>query len=121
LPYPGGPQISRLASEDRIKNQESLLRQGFEGQAGIKFPRPMIHSANLDFSFSGLKTAVLYKLKEFQNLDERTQMEVARAFEDAAVEVLIYKTRQALQSREVKTLVVAGGVSANNYLKLELE
>ena len=110
LPYPGGPQISKLAEIHRSKNQES----------GIKFPRPMINSGDLDFSYSGLKTAVLYKLKENPEIDKE---EMARAFEDASVEVLVEKTRKAITESEdeIKTLIVGGGVSANNHLKRELE
>ena len=120
LPYPGGPKISNLAEISRQK------KKGVE----IEFPRPMIHSKELDFSFSGLKTAVLYKLKT-RNLpagrqdrsDEEFKEDVARAFEDAAVGVLIEKTRRALLELgvEIKTLIVAGGVSANLHLSRELE
>ena len=107
LPYPGGPQISKLAEANRITNQESR----------IKLPRPMIHSGDLDFSYSGLKTAVLYKLKENPEIDKE---EMARAFEDAAVEVLVEKTRKAILEKDnIKTLIVAGGVSANKHLREE--
>ena len=103
LTYPGGPKISALAEQSRSKNQES----------SIKFPRPMIHSKDLNFSFSGLKTAVLYKLR-----DENPSPElVAREFEDAVIDVLFEKTRKALETLEVKTLIIAGGVSANKHLK----
>lgn len=111
LPYPGGPQISRLAEKSRFRIQD----------LGFKFPRPMIHSGNLDFSFSGLKTAVLYKLKLENRSDDEFRENMARAFEDAAVEVLVEKTRQALEKlSNVKTLIVAGGVSANLHLSKEL-
>ena len=113
LPYPGGPRISGLAEISREKNREDK----------IKLPRPMIHSKDLDFSFSGLKTAVLYKLKAENRSDEDFKEEMARAFEDAAVEVLVEKTRSALLKLgdEVKTLIVAGGVAANLHLSKELE
>jgi len=112
LPYPGGPQISRLAETARGK-REALFR----------FPRPMIHSKDLNFSFSGLKTAVLYKLKLDNKNDDEYKEDIARAFEDAAVEVLIDKTRRAILELgdETKTLIVAGGVSANFHLSQELE
>ena len=117
LPYPGGPQISRLAENSRKRHPED----------SIKLPRPMIHSKELDFSFSGLKTAVLYKLKEFSAKGgsanpEGGKEDMARAFEDAAVGVLVEKTRRALVELGdgVKTLIVAGGVSANLPLSLEL-
>ena len=86
LPYPGGPQISRLAENSRKRSKEDK----------IKLPRPMIHSKNLDFSFSGLKTAVLYRLKLENGLDDKFKEDMARAFEDAAIEVLVEKTRRAL-------------------------
>mgnify|MGYP003393831341 FL=1 len=113
LPYPGGPEISKLAEKSRIEKEK----------IGIEFPRPMIHSDNLDFSFSGLKTAVLYKLKSEKKLSEEIKKDVARAFEDAAVEVLVEKTNRALLElgSSIKTLIVAGGVSANIHLNRELE
>ena len=121
LPYPGGPEISKLAEIAREKQSEQA--------AAFRFPRPMINSDNLDFSFSGLKTAVLYKLK-LENLpagrqdrsDEEFKEDVSRAFEDAAIGVLIEKTRRALLELggEIKTLIVAGGVSANLHLSQEL-
>ncbi|MDP3875100.1 MAG: tRNA (adenosine(37)-N6)-threonylcarbamoyltransferase complex transferase subunit TsaD, partial [bacterium] len=127
LPYPGGPEISRLAEHSRKRSTEDR----------IKLPRPMIHSKNLDFSFSGLKTAVLYKLKSEngstsstssgqaslpQVADDEFKEDMARAFEDAAIEVLVEKTRKALLllGDKVKTLIVAGGVSANFHLSSEL-
>ena len=112
LPYPGGPEISRLAEKSRKRSSKDK----------IKFPRPMIHSKNLDFSFSGLKTAVLYKLKSENRSDVGFKEDMARAFEDAAIEVLVAKTRGALLEleSEAKTLIVAGGVSANLHLSREL-
>lgn len=116
LPYPGGPGISKLAEADRIKNQKSR----------ITLPRPMIHSKDFDFSYSGLKTAVLYRIKEFSvkgELASDEKEDMARAFEDAAIEVLIEKTRKALLELgdQVKTLIVAGGVSANIHLSQEMK
>ncbi|MBI1974249.1 MAG: tRNA (adenosine(37)-N6)-threonylcarbamoyltransferase complex transferase subunit TsaD [Candidatus Zambryskibacteria bacterium] len=121
LPYPGGPQISKLAEKNRSMNHESR----------IMFPRPMINSGDLDFSYSGLKTAVLYKLRDLSQPSPRLGEgglspgeveEMARAFEDAAVEVLIKKTRKAiLEKGDIKTLIVGGGVSANHYLRQEIK
>lgn len=111
LTYPGGPKISQLAQVSREK--------GLEDQ--IVFPRPMINSKDLNFSFSGLKTAVLYKLRDTERKDELFKEEVARAFEDSAVEVLVEKTRRALESlSDIKTLIVAGGVSGNKQLATKL-
>jgi N6-L-threonylcarbamoyladenine synthase len=113
LPYPGGPEISRLAERSRFRIQD----------VEFKLPRPMIHSKTLDFSYSGLKTAVLYRIRAEKNVDDQFKEDIARAFEDAAVEVLIEKTRSALTelAGEVKTLIVAGGVSANLHLTQELK
>ena len=112
LSYPGGPEISRLAENSRKRAFEDI----------IKLPRPMIHSKNLDFSFSGLKTAVLYKLKSENRSDVGFKEDMARAFEDAAIEVLVEKTHRALLELKdkIKTLIVAGGVSANLHLSREL-
>ena len=113
LPYPGGPQISRLAEISRKRSGQTTV---------FRLPRPMIHSKDLDFSFSGLKTAVLYKLKSENRFGDELREDMARAFEDAAVEVLVEKTRRALLELgdKIKTLIVAGGVSANLRLSLEL-
>lgn len=113
LPYPGGPEISKLAEGAREEKKETE----------IEFPRPMIYSKNLDFSFSGLKTAVLYKLRSEKRTDNDFKKEVARAFEDAAVDVLVEKTNRALLElgSDIKTLIVAGGVSANIHLNRELK
>ncbi len=104
LPYPGGPEISRLAHPMRASD------------SAVKLPRPMISSPDFDFSFSGLKTAVMYLVKD-RELTDTDKCEVAREFEDAAVEVLYAKTAKALEESEAKTLAVGGGVSANRHLK----
>jgi len=110
LPYPGGPEISALAEQHRQKG----LTPSF------LFPKPMLHSKDLDFSFSGLKTSVLYKLKTLGEISNNTREEFARAFEDAAVETLIEKTRRAIDKFAPQTLIVAGGVSFNTHLCREL-
>ena len=119
LPYPGGPKISALAQKAR----DERVAQTYENfSQRFSFPRPMLNSGDLNFSYSGLKTAVLYKLKAENRTDESFKEEVARAFEDAAIEVLISKTRAAiLKLPEIKTLMVAGGVSANSHLQSELK
>ena len=110
LPYPGGPQISRLAETHR-KSGKKL---------GFSFTEPMLNSDDFDFSYSGLKTAVLYKLKEFPHITDEIREEFARAFEEAAVGVLISKTRKAIDTFEAKSLIVGGGVIANGYLRSRL-
>lgn len=111
LPYPGGPQVSKLAEEARSENMEKKAH----------FTRPMLNSNNLNFSFSGLKTAVLYYTRELtQDSDITLSIEdmkdISREFEDAVIEVLLKKTKSALDSYGVKTLIIAGGVIANNKI-----
>lgn len=107
LSYPGGPEISRLAESAR--SQDLTPR--------VKLPRPMLNEGGCDFSFSGLKTAVLYALKKLDTIDEQTKKEFAREFEDAVVEILIAKTKKAIESLNIKTLVLGGGVSANKSIR----
>jgi N6-L-threonylcarbamoyladenine synthase len=111
LPYPGGPEVSARAHKDR----EDARTNPFT------LPRPMIDSPDLDFSFSGLKTAVLYKIKEKESLTDVEVEQMARAFEDAAVDVLVKKTQKALTQCGAISLSVGGGVSANEQLRQELK
>ena len=108
LPYPGGPEISRLAEESR-----SL------GGPASKFtlPRPMLHDASCDFSFAGLKTAVLNLLKTRADITAVEKQHLAREFEDAVAEVLVKKTSRALEETAAATLVLGGGVSANAHIR----
>jgi len=104
LGYPGGPAISRLA--------ESGDPSRFE------LPRPMLHSKNLDFSFSGLKTAVLTLVKKQEGtMTETIRAAIARAFVDAIVDVLVAKCLAAIKQTGMKRLVIAGGVGANAQLR----
>lgn len=111
LPYPGGPQIAKLARQGDAKR--------------FNFPRPMTDRPGLDFSFSGLKTHVLNTLKELQksqpSIDDQTRADVACAFEDAAIDTLIIKSLRALEHSHANTLVVAGGVGANKKLRQQLK
>jgi N6-L-threonylcarbamoyladenine synthase len=116
LPYPGGPEIGRLAQEARAED----LKPTFT------LPRPMMHSKDYDFSYSGLKTAVLYLIRDLHQKNPKylevglphiIKQEIAREFEDAAFEVLIHKTLRAITEFDIKTLVVGGGVSASSYLR----
>lgn len=105
LGYPGGAALSKLAQQ---------------GQSGrFKLPRPMLNSGNLNFSFSGLKTAVLTLTNKHQ-LTQQTLADIALAFQKAIVEVLIKKSLSALSQTNLKQLVVAGGVGANDQLRKKL-
>ena len=107
LPYPGGPALSELAAS---------------GQPGIcKFPRPMLNSGDLNFSFSGLKTAVLTCVREMGDPDGQQRADIARGFQDAIVEVLVKKSMRAIKDSGLKQLVVAGGVGANRELRRQLD
>ncbi|RJG04366.1 tRNA (adenosine(37)-N6)-threonylcarbamoyltransferase complex transferase subunit TsaD [Noviherbaspirillum sedimenti] len=107
LGYPGGPAISRMAE--------------FGDPTAYKLPRPMLHSKNLDFSFSGLKTAVLTLVKKHPaNICEQDKANIARAFVDAIVEVLVAKCLDAMKQTGMKRLVIAGGVGANAQLRAAL-
>ncbi len=110
LPYPGGPEISRLAEKARERRGS-----GKENANPFIFPRPMIHEPHLDFSFSGLKTAVLYATKD-RELSEEDKEDVALAFEDAAADVLYTKTARALEETNAASLALGGGVSANLHI-----
>jgi N6-L-threonylcarbamoyladenine synthase len=106
LPYPGGPEISRLA---------------LRGNPGVyQLPRPMLHSGDLSFSFSGLKTAVLYLVKKLGNLTEEQKADIAREFEDAVTEVLTIKCERAIESIGARALIIGGGVSANTRIRESL-
>lgn len=105
LPYPGGPYLASLA--------QSGNKDRFH------FPRPMVNRANLDFSFSGLKTAALHAFQD--NKDEpNIKADIACAFQDAIVDTLYIKSKKALLKTKLNRLVVAGGVSANLSLRSKL-
>jgi N6-L-threonylcarbamoyladenine synthase len=107
LPYPGGPEVSKRAQIAREKNLPHVF----------SLPRPMIHSHDFDFSFSGLKTSVLYTLKEHGTLSEDELCDMCREFEDAVTEVLLLKTKKALEENAAHTLIIAGGVVANTHIR----
>ncbi len=113
LEYPGGPQISKLAEISRSNNAKINYKPKW------KLPRPMINSGNLDFSFSGLKTAVFYTVRKIADLTDEIKTELAREFEDAVAEVLVSKTKNAMNLWGAKTLIIGGGVSANTHIRRE--
>jgi N6-L-threonylcarbamoyladenine synthase len=108
LPYPGGPALARLAA--------------FGDAAAFDLPRPLMHSANLDFSFSGLKTAVMTALRRCgSNVCEQDRANLAAATQAAIVDVLVHKSAAALDASGIDRLVVAGGVGANQQLRERLD
>ncbi|MDD5050859.1 MAG: tRNA (adenosine(37)-N6)-threonylcarbamoyltransferase complex transferase subunit TsaD [Candidatus Pacebacteria bacterium] len=112
LPYPGGPEISKLAEKQRQLGSSA---------SKLTLPRPMLKSDDYDFSFSGLKTSVLYKLKEIGEPTAEIKSEIAREFEDAVGDVLVAKTRKAIEEFGPQTLIIAGGVSANFHIRKSFE
>ena len=169
LPYPGGPEISRLAGIEREcvvpgsltqaggpstskKSSKILLCADGKNTSreipAITLPRPMMYSKDYDFSFSGIKTAVLYLIRDLKEKnpnilparphdslaslpygsrqgaggdDINIKQKIAREFEDAVVETLVYKTIKAIKQYDIKTLIVGGGVSANTYLQEQMK
>lgn len=111
--YPGGPAVAEHAKKFQMASDEKFK---------IKFPRPMIYSDNFDFSFSGLKTAVLYETKKNIDLikNESYISSICREFQNAAVDVLTTKTIKAAKMFHPKTIMLAGGVSANTELRIKL-
>ena len=110
LPYPGGPHLEKLAKYGKTGRYE--------------FPRPMTNRPGLDFSFSGLKTFVRNTIIEQSKggeLDEQTRADIARAFQEAVVATIAIKCRRALEQTGLRSLIIAGGVSANTLLREELE
>jgi N6-L-threonylcarbamoyladenine synthase len=107
LPYPGGPHLARLAERGR--------------QSRYVFPRPMLDRPGLEFSFSGLKTAVLHAVRARPNLSEQDRADIALALQDAVVDTLVAKSLRAVASTGLDALVVSGGVSANRCLRSRLD
>ncbi len=106
LPYPGGPEIAKLAiTGDAMQ---------------FKLPRPMLNKPNHNFSFSGLKTAVMYAAKGCENFNAQAKADLAAATEDAIADVLVKKAMKACQDECVSSLVIAGGVAANKTLREKL-
>ena len=105
LGYPGGPALAKLASQ---------------GKARFKFPRPLLNSGDLNFSFSGLKTAVLTLVNQHQPLGETTKADIAWEFQEAVTEVLTTKCMAALRETGLDNLIVSGGVGANSRLREKL-
>jgi len=108
LPYPGGPNLSKLAEQGNPKAYD--------------FPRPMLKTSDFNFSFSGLKTSVLYTWRDIpDNKKTAAQADVAASFEQAVIDVLVGKTRKAITKYQPQSLLLAGGVAANKKLQHELQ
>ena len=103
LPYPGGPHIETLAVNGNPK--------------AFDFPRPMMHSDNLDLSFSGLKTSVLYKVKDIEDLNDQVKADIAASFQQAVIDVLTKKIKKAIELTGRGDVIIAGGVAANKALR----
>ena len=107
LPYPGGPHIERIALDGDPKS--------------YKFPRPMLHSDDLNLSFSGLKTSVLYKVKEIDQMHDSTKSNIAASFQAAVIEVLVKKITKTIECTGRKEIIIAGGVAANKKLRSSMK
>ena len=105
LGYPGGAALSKLAESGKPK---------------YDLPKPMLHSKDFDFSFSGLKTAVLTLVKKQPELTDTIKANIAASFQESITEVLIYKTLKAMNSLNLNQIVVSGGVGANKQLREKL-
>lgn len=102
LPYPGGPEVSKMATQAKHP---------------VEFPRPMIHTKDYNFSFSGLKTAVLYYLRDHQGA---SKADICAGFQNAAVDVLVTKTIRAAKQYKARSVSLSGGVAANQMLRSKL-
>lgn len=113
LPYPGGPQVSKLA--EYARNENIVVDED------LRLPRPMLHSGDLHFSCSGLKTAVLTRVNKRKPLSDKDKMMLALEFENAITDVIISKVKQAMYETRAQTLIVGGGVSANTHIRFALK
>ncbi|MDA8899425.1 tRNA (adenosine(37)-N6)-threonylcarbamoyltransferase complex transferase subunit TsaD [Gammaproteobacteria bacterium] len=107
LPYPGGPHIERLALKGNSKAYD--------------FPRPMMHSDNLDLSFSGLKTSVLYTVRDIDDLTDQVKADIAASFQQAVIDVLTKKIKKAVELSGRSEVIIAGGVAANKALRAAIK
>ena len=107
LPYPGGPHIEKLALQGNSKAYD--------------FPRPMIHSDNLDLSFSGLKTSVLYTVRDIEDITHQIKADIAASFQQAVIDVLTKKIKKAVEVTGRSDVIIAGGVAANKALRAAIK
>ncbi len=133
MPYPGGPEISKRAEAMRTQKQNETAnkkKDGLEEKSTIILPRPMLHSPDFDFSFSGIKTAVLYLIRDLTKnsktsdekiLTEDQKNQICLEFENAVTEVLISKTKKAIVEYGISTIIMGGGVTANTHIRREFQ
>jgi N6-L-threonylcarbamoyladenine synthase len=116
LGYPGGPTVSAIADKFKKNTKYKILNTKYQ------LPRPMINSENLNFSFSGLKTAVLYTVKNNSKIlkSKNSKAALCAEFQQAVIDVLISKTLRAAKKYNPKTILLGGGVSANKELRVQL-
>ena len=107
LPYPGGPHIEKLALNGNPHAYD--------------FPRPMMHSDNLDLSFSGLKTSVLYTVRDIENMTDEIKADIAASFQQAVIDVLTRKIKKAVEASGRSDVIIAGGVAANKALRAAIK
>ncbi len=107
LPYPGGPHIEKLALNGNPHAYD--------------FPRPMMHSDNLDLSFSGLKTSVLYTVRDIENMTDEIKSDIAASFQQAVIDVLKRKIKKAVEASGRSDVIIAGGVAANKALRAAIK
>lgn len=118
IPYPGGAGLAALAERGRQSPSRIMTPQSTGKNA---LPRPMRDTDDLDFSFSGLKTAVLYRVRDSGMLTDHDREALAAAFEEAVVDVLLVKTERALSHHPTRTFLIGGGVSANTYIRKRMQ
>ena len=121
LDYPGGPVISKYAKNYLAKqDRQKIVPNNLIKKQDYFLPRPMINSSDFDFSFSGLKTALLYKIKADSSWEKDIE-KYCFEFQQAIIEVLIYKTIKAAKKYSIKSILLSGGVSANKELRKQLK
>ena len=107
LPYPGGPHIEKLALNGNPHAYD--------------FPRPMMNSDNLDLSFSGLKTSVLYTVRDIENITKEIKADIAASFQQAVIDVLTRKIKKVVEVSGRSDVIIAGGVAANKALRFAIK
>lgn len=140
LPYPGGPHISKLAEELRSSQERGLasttvraranFQQKIMGAESVRtsefsLPRPMMYTKDFNFSYSGLKTAVLYLIRDLEKsgkkIDDKIKSQIALEFENAAIECITHKVKKVIEKYGIKTVIIGGGVAANKHLRNEMK